>query len=86
MHQGNRPVALSAMAFLGVALAGMAGGFDRLDVSSAPPKQKRQKAKPAPKRARASKPFPFHPTINRWTGEPHQHAREIARRQRQAAR
>lgn len=25
-------------------------------------------------------------TINRWTGRPHEHQREIARRQRQAAR
>lgn len=24
------------------------------------------------------------PRLNRWTGEPHQHRREIARRQRQA--
>jgi hypothetical protein len=28
----------------------------------------------------------FNPKINRWTGEPHQHAREIARRLRQQAR
>ena len=29
---------------------------------------------------------PFHPVINRHTGQPHEHKREIARRQRQAAR
>ncbi|EQA97302.1 hypothetical protein [Sphingobium sp. HDIP04] len=41
----------------------------------------------APPPARA-KTFgkPFHPVINRHTGEPHEHKREIARRARQAAR
>lgn len=29
---------------------------------------------------------PFHPRVNRWTGKPHERAREIARRQRQGAR
>lgn len=29
---------------------------------------------------------PYHPTINRWTGKPHEHKREIARRLRQQGR
>ena len=41
----------------------------------------------APPAARA-KTFlkPFHPVINRHTGKPHEHKREIARRVRQSAR
>jgi hypothetical protein len=40
-----------------------------------------------PSRRRRSKPeTSFDPLINRWTGEPHEHKREIARRTRQRER
>lgn len=40
----------------------------------------------APRHNCKSAPRPYDPRINRWTGQPHEHQREIARRQRQQAR
>jgi hypothetical protein len=76
--------ALALMAALDVAPAGMAGeALGRESLSSAPPKPKRQKSRPMPRPARKAAKPPFHPLINRWTGKPHEHRREIARRVRQ---
>jgi hypothetical protein len=42
---------------------------------------------PAPRRSVYRKPKgDFDPRINRWTGKPHEHKREIARRARQQGR
>lgn len=40
----------------------------------------------APRHNRKSPPRTYDPRINRWTGQPHEHQREIARRLRQHAR
>lgn len=37
-------------------------------------------------RYRAKPKKPFHPTVNRWTGQPHEHRRERARHGRQSAK
>jgi hypothetical protein len=44
-----------------------------------------QSPEPAPRRrARRIRKGNYDPQINRWTGKPHEHKREIARRLRQA--
>lgn len=47
----------------------------------------RQSPPPAPRRrARRIRKGDYDPQINRWTGKPHEHKREIARRLRQAGK
>ncbi len=62
----------------------------RFSVPASPPAAwpGNRKAKPGPVgQPRSYTPnAPRTPALNRWTGEPHEHAREIARRSRQAAR
>ena len=76
--RGMRQIALAALGM--AAASGTAIVIDGSAASSPAPS-------PTPRRSVYRKPKGhFDPRINRWTGKPHEHKREIARRARQQGR
>jgi len=72
---------LAAVAAIAAARAGMVHVVVIGNDSPPPPQPQRPRRTRAVKRPKFSG---FDPRVNRWTGKPHEHAREIARRLRQA--
>lgn len=79
--RGIGGLALAALAATGAAVGGAGDDIMRRQPDPAP-----KKRRVAVRRGRSQRSGSFDPVFNRHTGAPHEHAREKARRERQAAR